>query len=149
MNAMITFTLAGDESGDVSFAFKKGASRYFVVAAIGTADPEALRQALGELRARLQLAPHYEFGFNAMASSRKLRQKVFAWLAECDFEAWAVVADKTTLPDAYRVMRRLDFYLYFVTELIQLIPSEKREGPRRFWMNSARPRNCRWSCGAS
>jgi hypothetical protein len=25
-------------------------------------------------------------------------------------------------------MRRLDFYLYFVTELIRLIPAEKREG---------------------
>ncbi|HEY4580482.1 MAG TPA: hypothetical protein VIG89_05545, partial [Candidatus Acidoferrales bacterium] len=124
-------------------------SRYFVVAAIGTTEPESLRAALAELRERLKLAAHYEFGFNAMASSRKLRQKVFARLAQLDFEAWAVVVDKTTLPDAYKVMRRLDFYLYFVTELIQLIPSEKREGPRRFWMNSARPRNCRWSCGAS
>jgi len=29
---MITFTFAGDESGDVSFNFGKGASRYFVIA---------------------------------------------------------------------------------------------------------------------
>ncbi|MBN1886537.1 MAG: DUF3800 domain-containing protein, partial [Thermoflexales bacterium] len=45
-----------------------------------------------------------------------------------DFEGWAVVVDKTTLPDSFKVMRRLDFYLYFVTELIRLIPPEKREG---------------------
>jgi hypothetical protein len=125
---MITFTFAGDESGDVSFAFEKGASRYFVVAAIGTTEPESLRTALAELRDRLGLAANYEFGFNAMASSHKLRQKVFAQLAQLDFEAWAVVADKTALPDTFKVMRRLDFYLYFVTELIQLIPVEKREG---------------------
>jgi hypothetical protein len=37
---MLTLTFAGDESGDVSFAFDKGASRHFVVAAIATADPD-------------------------------------------------------------------------------------------------------------
>jgi len=125
---MMTFTFAGDESGDVSFAFDKGASRYFVVAAIGTPEPDALRDALAEWRDKLELAANYEFGFNAMASSRKLRQKVFARLAQLDFEAWAVVADKTTLPDTFKLMRRLDFYLYFITELIQLIPVEQREG---------------------
>ena len=125
---MITLTFAGDESGDVSFAFDKGASRYFVVAAIGTTDPEGLRTALADLREQLELPAHYEFGFNAMASSRKLRQKIFARLAQLKFDAWAVVTDKTTLPDTFKVMRRLDFYLYFVTELIQIIPGEKRDG---------------------
>lgn len=47
---MITLTFAGDESGDASFAFEKGASRYFVVAVIGTTEPESLRDALTELR---------------------------------------------------------------------------------------------------
>lgn len=124
---MLTLTFAGDESGDVSFAFDKGASRYFVVAAIATADPDALRQLLADVRQRSGLPAEYEFSFNAL-SSAPLRARVFAALAQADFEGWAVIVDKTTLPDPFRVMRRLDFYLYFVTELIRLIPAAKREG---------------------
>jgi hypothetical protein len=124
---MLTLTFAGDESGDVSFSFGKGASRYFVVAVIATADPESLRQLLADVRERSGLVAHYEFSFNAL-SSAPLRRRTFEALAGADFEGWAVVVDKTTLPDSFRVMRRLDFYLYFVTELVQLIPSDKREG---------------------
>ena len=124
---MVTLTFAGDESGDVSFSFGKGASRYFVVAVIATAAPEALRQLLADLRQRSGLPADYEFSFNAL-SSAPLRRRVFAALAGADFEGWAVVVDKTTLPDPFKVMRWLDFYLYFVTELMRLIPSAKREG---------------------
>jgi len=125
---METFVFAGDESGDVSFNFSKGASRYFVVAVIGTQEPHALRQALDGIRRDLNLSGHYEFGFNAMGSSSRLRQKVFTALQRAEFEAWAIVVDKTTLPEAFHVMRRLEFYLFFVTELLQAIPEEQREG---------------------
>jgi len=124
---MVTLTFAGDESGDVSFSFEKGASRYFVVAAIATAVPEQLRHLLVELREQAYLPPNYEFSFHQL-SSAPLRRKVFIALATAPFEAWAVIVDKTTLPDTFRVMRRLDFYLYFVTELIQLIPAHKSAG---------------------
>ena len=124
---MLTLTFAEDESGDVSFSFEKGASRYFVVAAIGTTQPEVLRQALADLRRDAGLPAHYEFSFNALASA-KLRRRVFGTLAHAGFEAWAVIADKTALPDSFKFMRRLDFYLYFVTELVQLIPAQLREG---------------------
>jgi len=80
-----------------------------------------------DLRQRSGLPADYEFSFNAL-SSAPLRRRVFAALAGADFEGWAVVVDKTTLPDPFKVMRRLDFYLYFVTELMRLIPSAKREG---------------------
>jgi hypothetical protein len=40
---MPTFTLAGDESGDVSMSFAKGASRNFVIAMIATPYPDQLR----------------------------------------------------------------------------------------------------------
>ena len=124
---MLTLTFAGDESGDVSFSFAKGASRYFVVAVVATADPDALRQLLADLRQSSGLPAEYEFGFNAL-SSAPLRKRVFEGLARADFESWAVVVDKTVLSDSFKVMRRLDFYLYFVTELIRLIPLAKREG---------------------
>lgn len=64
----------------------------------------------------------------AMGSSARLRPKVFAALQRADFEAWALVVDKTTLPEPFRVMRRLEFYLFFVTELLQAIPADQREG---------------------
>lgn len=37
-------TFAVDEAGDVSFRFDRGASRYFVVALIGTANLDQLRR---------------------------------------------------------------------------------------------------------
>jgi hypothetical protein len=123
---MITLTFAGDEAGDISFAFDKGASRYFVVAMIATSSPDTLRQVLTNVRQDSGLDSRYEFRFHHL-SSAKLRQRVLGALAEADFESWAIIADKTALPDSFKVMHRLDFYLYFLTELIQLIPSTKRD----------------------
>jgi len=128
MTANLTLTFAGDESGDVSFNFGKGASRYFVMAVIATVHPQALRQRLEEVRQELNLPAGYEFGFNAMGASAVLRRKVFSRLRSADFSAWALIVDKTTLPEPFIVMRRLDFYLFFVTELLQAIPFEQREG---------------------
>ena len=122
---MNTFTFAADESGDASFAFDKGASHYLVIAAISTAEPDALRQALLDFRDSSGLPETFEFKFHNV-SSASLRKRTFAFLAQQNFDCWAVIADKTTLPDTFRVMHGLEFYLYFVTELIQLIPEEKR-----------------------
>lgn len=124
---MLTLTFAGDESGDISFAFDKGASRYFVVAVIATTDADSLREHLAALRRQQSLPTTFEFSFNALTSTL-LRRRVFETLATADFEGWAVVVDKTVLPDSFRVMHRLDLYLYFVTELIRFIPADKREG---------------------
>ncbi len=124
---MLTFTFAGDESGDVSFRFDKGASRYFVVTVIATPSPEDLRNALENLRQNLELADRYEFGFHKLASV-KLRNKVFAALSETDFEAWAILVDKTVLGESFKAMSGLDFYIFFVAELIRQIPIEKRSG---------------------
>lgn len=123
---MLTFTFAGDEAGNVGFAFGKGASRYFVMAVIATAEPDDLRGLLGEIRAQAGLSTSYEFSFHALSSER-LRREVFETLSHATFDAWAVLVDKTTLPDTFKLMSGLDFYLYFVTELIRLIPAAKRE----------------------
>ena len=121
----ITLTFAGDESGDVSFSFEKGATRYFVIALIATDTPEILRSQLAELRQQVNLPPQYEFSFNSL-SSRPLRRRVFETLAKAEFQAWAVVVDKVILPDSFKVMPSLDFYLYFVTELLRVIPENLR-----------------------
>jgi len=124
---VLTFTFAGDESGDVSFRFDKGASHYFVVTVIATSSPENLRDVLNNLRRNLGLGERYEFGFHKLASI-KLRNKVFKALSEADFDAWAILVDKTTLGEAFKAMSGLDFYIFFVTELIRHIPTEKRAG---------------------
>lgn len=121
----LTFTFAGDESGDVSFSFGKGATRYFVIAVIATCNPETLRAVLEDFRRIEHLPQHFEFHFNALSSSQ-LRQKVFTTLKSADFEYWALIVDKTTLPDIFKLMDGQDIYLYFISELIRQIPLEKR-----------------------
>ncbi len=118
---------AGDESGDVSFAFAQGASRYFVVALMGVSDPDGLRAALSEFRQRNSLSAHYEFSFHRLAGLR-LRNKVFEFLAAQNFQVWTIVVDKPSLPDTFRAMGRLDFYVYFVTDLIRSISGNERGG---------------------
>jgi len=123
---MLTITFAGDEAGDVSFNFGKGASRYFVMAVIATTEPQTLRQNLAEARTEFGLPAAYEFSFNSL-SSAQLRRGVFQSLQRADFDAWALIVDKTILSEPFGSMRRLDFYLFFITELLQSIPAELRE----------------------
>ena len=123
---MTTFTLAGDEAGDASLNFEKGASRYFVVALVGTQDADGLRSVLESLRKRENYAQGFEFHFNAL-TTRKLRAKTLSALQSADFKAWALIVDKTALPEPLRILDGMDFYLYLVTELIDRIPMKVRE----------------------
>lgn len=55
---MLTFTFAGDEAGDVSFNFGKGASRYFAMAVIATDEPHD-SEAFDLLQAKYQSVLEY------------------------------------------------------------------------------------------
>lgn len=123
---MTTFTLAGDEAGDASLNFEKGASRYFVVALVGTQDADGLRSVLENLRKRENYAQGFEFHFNAL-TTKKLREKTLSALQAANFKAWALIVDKTTIPEPLRILDGMDFYLYLVTELIDRIPMKVRE----------------------
>jgi hypothetical protein len=122
---MLTFTFAGDEAGDVSFSFSKGASRYFVIAVIATADPDYLRAE--NVRRDASVPQTFEFAFNSIGSS-SLRRQIFSALGNAEFDAWSLIADKIALPETFRLLTGLDTYLYFVSELIRQIPIEKRVG---------------------
>ena len=67
---MLTFTFAGDEAGDASFVFKKGASRYFVMAVVATQNPDALRSLLADVRQKSHLPQGFDFHFNSLASAK-------------------------------------------------------------------------------
>ncbi|MDO9300595.1 MAG: hypothetical protein Q7T89_04390, partial [Anaerolineales bacterium] len=125
---MLTFTFAGDESGDASFNFEKGASRYIVIAVIATPDPDSLRELLVCIRKEHRLSPSHEFGFHNI-SSAQFRQRIFSALRSANFESWVLIADKTTLSEPFRLfMSGLDLYAFLVSEVINHIPFEKRNG---------------------
>lgn len=120
---MITLTFAGDEAGDVSLNFEKGASRFFVPAFIATKQPDLLRDKLAKLRQSLDLRPTHEFKFHKMTSS-EIRKQVFSTLSYADFEAWALIVDKTRLPKIFETTESIEIYTHFITELLSIIPAE-------------------------
>jgi hypothetical protein len=79
------------------------------------------------LRRQYSLLPQYEFSFHNTTSTR-LRTALWETLPRLDFRVWAVVVDKRRLPDAFLAMQPRAFYVFFVTEVIRLIPESEREG---------------------
>lgn len=126
-------TFAGNEAGDVSFRFERGASRYFVAALIGAANPDQLRRTLDDLKTQNNLPAGFEFKFHRL-SSKRLRQALWSALNAVDFQAWVVVVDKSSLPDLLRIMPPSTFYAYFLNEAVQLAPEGLRE-KAPLWLN--------------
>lgn len=120
---MLTFTFAGDEAGDVSLDFEKGASRYFVPVLISTQAPDALRERLVILREELSVSKRHEFKFHRMTDAN-LRQRVFSTLARADFQAWGLIVDKTRLPKIFDNTPGIKRYTHFITELLSVIPAD-------------------------
>ena len=120
---MLTFTFAGDDAGDVSLNFGKGASRYYVPAFIGTQSPDTLRERFADLRQRLGLHATHEFKFHKMTSP-EIRRQVFSVLAHSDFEAWALFVDKVTLPKIFKTSESVAIYTHFISELLTIIPAK-------------------------
>ncbi len=118
---------AGDEAGDTSFRFDRGATRYFVIAIIGTSQPDTLRETLRQLRRQYNLPSQYEFSFHSTTSTR-LRMALWETLPQLDFRIWAVIIDKKQLPDAFLAMQSRTLYVFFITEAIRLISEPEREG---------------------
>ena len=123
---MLTFTFAGDEAGDVSLNFEKGASRYYVPAFIGTQSPDSLRDTLSDLRQMLGLHASHEFKFHKMTSS-DIRRHVFSVLAQQDFEVWALFVDKITLPKIFHTSESIAIYTHFISELLTIIPAKLQQ----------------------
>jgi hypothetical protein len=121
----LTFTFAGDEAGDASLNFGKGASRYLVLTLVATRDADALRSVLVELRKQENLSESFEFRFNDLASS-KILDKAMNALRKADFMVWALVVDKTTLPRIAQDIYGAGLYFYFLVDLVNRIPLEYR-----------------------
>ena len=127
MTIQMCLTFAGDEAGDASFSFNKGASTHFVLALIATTQPDALRQALARLREKRGLPADSEFKYHKLTSTA-LRQATFEALQALDFAVWALTVDKTRLPTYWRALNAHSFYALLASELIVLVPLVEREG---------------------
>jgi hypothetical protein len=121
------YAFAGDEAGDASFRFDRGASTHFVIALIGTQQPDEMCGVLAALRSRLQLASNFEFKLHRLGQ-RHIRDQLWETLTPLDFRVWAIVVDKTRLADMFRVMPASAFYAYFMSEAIRLVPEDLRLG---------------------
>lgn len=126
MNKELTYTFACDESGDPSLFFSKGASRFFVAAIVATQQPEKSRMLLDELRQENNLPANYEFKFHDLTSI-ELQERTFARIGQADIACWAIIVDKPNLPDMFKFLNGLDRYLYFLTELIRVLPETTRK----------------------
>jgi len=125
---MLTF--AGDESGDPSFNFRRGASSHFVFAMIATAEPDVLRACLDQVRRERGLPAYFEFSYHELTSTR-LRKSVFEALNQEQFSAWVIVVDKQVLPDYFRSRGGRQFYAFFVGELNCTFTNCDKQKPAR------------------
>jgi hypothetical protein len=98
-----------------------GATRYFIVNLVLVNDPQPLREYVDRMRSRLGLAPMEEFSFNK--SSNRHRHAFLSGLSDLDFVSRAIVVDKTLLPDDFRHMRSVEFYAFFVAQLLNHLPA--------------------------
>lgn len=117
---------AGDEAGDLSFSFDKGASTHFVLALVSSNQPDSLCHMLTTVRSKRGLPDSYEFKFHKL-SGAALRQTIFEALRLIDFGVWALSVDKRMLPTYWQGLDAHDFYALLATELLLSIPLEYRE----------------------
>ena len=111
----------GDEAGQTGFKFDLGATRHFIVNLVLVNDPQSLCEYVDRMRSRLGLSPMEEFSFNK--SSNRHRHAFLAGLSDLDFVARAIVVDKTLLPDDFQHMRSVEFYAFFVAQLLNHLPA--------------------------
>jgi hypothetical protein len=113
----------GDEAGQTGFRFDLGVTRYFIVNLVLVNDPQPLREYVDRVRSRLGLSPTEEFSFNK--SSNHHRHDFLSGLSDLDFAARAIVVDKTLLPDDFRHMHSVEFYAFFVAQLLNHLPDSE------------------------
>lgn len=100
-----------DESGDTGFEFRRGSSRYFVIALLLVDDPVPIHQAVHDVRLSLGWPESREFKF--MSTHHDGRVAFFDALRPHIFRVRALVVDKTRLTSPY-LRKKETFYNYLV-----------------------------------
>lgn len=115
---------AGDESGNLGFAFDKNATTHFVLALLRFEDADSVRQRFEIFKSERKLK-HRDLSFHELAIHR-WSKVVFDYVGSLPFEGWVLVIDKRILPEPYRVFPIPTLYAYAVSEAMARIPYEKR-----------------------
>jgi hypothetical protein len=108
-----------DDSGDAGFKFKRGSTRYFVIACIIFDDPldsEFANVGIRMYRRSLGWKDTHEFKFNKTRKDERL-----AFLKEVqkyNFKIRAVVVDKTKVTDTRLKTSKQSFYLAIVKDVL-------------------------------
>ncbi len=116
-----------DESGDAGSNVRKGASPHFVLVLVETTEPDQLRDALEQLRVRLNLPREFEFHYSE-THMPWARAGFFALLSSLEMRVRAAVLDKSKLPKEAARWRKLEMYEYVLSELVKRSrPAELRD----------------------
>lgn len=108
-----------DESGDPSFSFERGSSRFFVIACIVFNDEleaEKTAVAIKELRRKLGFSDTREFKFNG--SRRAVRTAFLTSVMPFEFEIRALVVDKVLVRSPLLKGDKNSFYSYFIKTIL-------------------------------
>lgn len=107
-----------DESGDAGTNVARGASPHFILVPIETTKPDELRDALHQLRSKLNLSSQFEFHYYK-TQMNWARAGFFAMLRSLDLRVRAAVLDKSRLPDEAQHWRKLQMYEYVLGEIVK------------------------------
>ena len=100
-----------DESGNLDFSRREGATRYFLLASVVVED-ESLSNRMYELQQRLIAEGHdLPEGFHAARNRQAVRNAVFEVLQSNELRIFATILDKPKTPPEYREDKR-NFYPY-------------------------------------
>ena len=114
-----------DDAGDAGFKFKRGSSRYFVIACVvfsSESDAEYAGANIRVLRRKLNWKPDHEFKFN-----KNRREHKIAFLNEMkkhNFTIRAIVVDKTEIHDHALLSNTNKFYLFIIKEALDRFGAE-------------------------
>lgn len=109
-----------DDSGDPSFKFDKGSTKFFVIAAVIIEDnlvAEEISLAIKKLKRDIKIADHIEFKFTK--SSRENRIKFLESVNKYQFSIRTVIVDKRYIKSDLLQNNKSSFYSYFIKTLLK------------------------------
>ena len=116
--------IAGDESGNLGFAFNKNATTHFVIALLRFEDADPARRSIDTFKSDRRLKDR-DLSFHELAIHR-WSKTVFDFVASLQFEGWVLAVNKQELEDPFRAFSSTTLYSYTVSEALSFIPYEYR-----------------------
>lgn len=104
-----------DESGDTGFKFRRGSSDFFVVSMVITEIPEAIDEAVRNLRDTLGYREYHEFKFSK--SSQRVREEFLKRVSRLSIRVRTLIIDKRLMTQS-RLRDQESFYEFVIKLLV-------------------------------